>query len=121
MGAKFESVAQSFEPVLEELKRRGLLYVDDGGGGSRGSEIAGAIGLDYSVVSVQIDSDQSAAEVEKQLAKLEDMAKQQGAAIGVVRAKPATVKQLVEWAGTLKGKGIVLVPVSAAVRSQRQS
>jgi hypothetical protein len=122
MGAKFESVAQSFGPVLEELKRRGLLYVDDGGGGgSKGSEIAGAIGLDYSVVSVQIDSDQSAAEVEKQLAKLEDMAKQQGAAIGVVRAKPATVKQLVDWAGKLEGKGIVLVPVSAAVRSQRQS
>jgi polysaccharide deacetylase 2 family uncharacterized protein YibQ len=122
MGAKFESVAQSFGPVLEELKRRGLLYVDDGGGGgSKGSEIAGAIGLDYSVVSVQIDSDQSAAEVEKQLAKLEDMAKQQGAAIGVVRAKPATMKQLVDWAGKLEGKGIVLVPVSAAVRSQRQS
>jgi polysaccharide deacetylase 2 family uncharacterized protein YibQ len=39
----------------------------------------------------------------------------------VVRAKPAAVKQLAEWAGKLQGKGFVLVPVSAAVRSQRQS
>jgi polysaccharide deacetylase 2 family uncharacterized protein YibQ len=121
MGAKFEATAASFQPVLEELKRRGLLYVDDGAAGaSTGSQIASAIGLDYSMVSVQIDSD-SAAEVEKLLGKLEEMAKQQGAAIGVVRAKPATVKQLADWAGKLEAKGIVLVPVSAAVRSQRQS
>jgi polysaccharide deacetylase 2 family uncharacterized protein YibQ len=55
------------------------------------------------------------------LAKLESVAKEKGAAIGVVKAKPATVKQLAEWAGKLQSKGIVLVPVSAAVRSQSQS
>ncbi len=43
--------------MLEELKRRGLLYVDDGSvQGSTAGQIAGAIGLDYSVVSVQIDA-----------------------------------------------------------------
>ena len=47
---------------------------------------------------------------------------QQGAAIGVVSApSPPPIKQLAEWAGKLEAKGIVLVPVSAAVRSQRQS
>ena len=81
------------------------------------SQIAGTIGLDYSVVSVQID----AGNLAKQLAQLEATAKERGAAIGVVKATPATVKQLSDWAAKLEAKGFVLVPVSAAVRSQRPS
>ena len=118
MGAKFEATTESLQPVLEELKRRGLLYVDDGSvQGSTAGQIAGAIGLDYSVVSVQIDADN----VAKQLAQLETAAKERGAAIGVAKATPATIKQLADWANKLEAKGFVLVPVSAAVRSQRQS
>ena len=83
----------------------------------RSSQIAGAIGLDYSVANVQIDPGNLA----KQLAQLETTAKERGAAIGVVKATPATVKQLSDWAAKLEAKGFVLVPVSAAVRSQRPS
>ncbi len=122
MGAKFEATQDALTPVLEELKSRGLLYVDDGSvQGSTGAQIAGTLGLDYSVASVQIDANASPADIAKQLAKLEAAAKERGAAIGVVKAKPATVKQLTEWAAKLQSKGFVLVPVSAAVRSQRQS
>ena len=118
MGEKFEAASQSMTPVLEELKRRGLLYIDDGSvKESTVSQIAGTIGLDYSVVSVQID----ASNLAKQLAQLEATAKERGAAIGVVKATPATVKQLSDWAAKLQAKGFVLVPVSAAVRSQRPS
>jgi polysaccharide deacetylase 2 family uncharacterized protein YibQ len=118
MGEKFEATASSLTPVLEELKRRGLLYVDDGSvKDSRTTDIATAIGLDYSVVNVQIDP----ASIATQLTQLEAAAKERGAAIGVVRATPATVKQLSDWAGKLGAKGFVLVPVSAAVRAQRQS
>jgi len=121
MGNKFETSSQSLEPMLEELKRRGLLYVDDGVPDSTAGQIANTIGLDYSLASVQIDGSQSAAEIAKQLATLEATAKERGIAIGVVRLKSTTAKQIAEWAGKLEGKGIVLVPVSAAVRSQRQS
>ena len=42
--------------MLEELKARGLLFVDDGSvKDSAGYQVAGAIGLDYSVANVQID------------------------------------------------------------------
>jgi polysaccharide deacetylase 2 family uncharacterized protein YibQ len=122
MGSKFETAQDALTPVLEEVKARGLLYVDDGSvQGSTAGQIAGTIGLDYSVASVQIDANASPADIAKQLAKLEATAKERGAAIGVVKAKPSTVKQVAEWAGKLQGKGIVLVPVSAAVRSQSQS
>jgi len=122
MGAKFEGSSPSLQPMMEELKRRGLLYVDDGSAEpSPASQVANAIGLEYSVVSVQIDGGKPAAEIEKQLAKLEDAAKQQGSAIGVVRLNSAASKLIAAWASKLESKGLVLVPVSAAVRSQRSS
>ncbi len=122
MGSKFEATQEAMTPVLEEVKARGLLYVDDGNvKNSAVGQIASTIGLDYSVASVEIDANASAADIAKQLAKLEEVAKEKGAAIGVVKAKPAIVKQLAEWAGKLQSKGLVLVPVSAAVRSQSQS
>jgi polysaccharide deacetylase 2 family uncharacterized protein YibQ len=85
-----------------------------------GERIAAAIGLDYSEAKVRINA-QSPAEIAKQLAALEAAASEQGAAIGVAPANPATVKQITEWAAKLQAKGIVLVPVSTAVRTLRQS
>ncbi len=117
MGAKFQASAESIQPVLEELKRRGLLYVDgEATKDSATEKTAKAIGLDYFAVNVQLDAGDTA----QQLAKLEQAAKERGTAIGVVRLKPATAKQITDWAAKLEGKGIVLVPVSAAVRSQAQ-
>jgi uncharacterized protein len=117
MGGKFEASAEALEPVLEEAKRRGLLYIDaEGAQDSAVPNIAKTIGLDFSVASVQIDTGDPA----QQLAKLEQAAKQHGSAIGVAHAKPATIKQLSDWAAKLESKGFVLVPVSAAVRSQAQ-
>jgi len=122
MGSKFEATQEAMTPVLEEVKARGLLYIDDGSvHGSTAGQIASTIGLDYSVATVEIDANASAADMAKQLAKLEEVAKEKGAAIGVVKAKPAIAKQLAEWAAKLQSKGLVLVPVSAAVRSQSQS
>ena len=122
MGTKFETAQASFAPVLEEVKARGLLFVDDGSvKDSSGGQISGAIGLDYASADVQIDATPSPDDINKALARLEALAKEKGAAIGVASARPATIKQLAQWAGDLKGKNIVLIPVSAAVRSQRQS
>jgi polysaccharide deacetylase 2 family uncharacterized protein YibQ len=122
MGAKFESTQTSFVPVLEEVKARGLLFVDDGSvKDSAGGQIAGAIGLDYATADVQIDAVPSPDDIGKALARLEAVAKEKGFAIGVASAKPATIKQVAQWAGQLQGKNIILIPVSAAIRSQRQS
>ena len=122
MGAKFESSQVSFLPVLEEVKSRGLLYVDDGSvQQSTAGQIASMLGLDYSVAHVQIDATGSSADIGKALARLESVAKERGTAIGIASAKPATIKQITAWTETLQAKGIVLVPVSAAVLAQRQS
>jgi uncharacterized protein len=122
MGAKFETTQASFQPVLEELKRRGLIYLDDGSvQGSAAGQIAAGLGLTYSIAQVRLDSGTSTAELAKALAELEAAAKASGTAIGVAKASPGTVKQIADWAGSLEAKGLVLVPVSTAMRSQRQS
>ena len=84
MGAKFEAATDSFMPVLEEVKRRGLLYVDDGS--RQGLDGRAATPGDRARIfrGQRADRRRLAAEIEKQLAKLETMAKQQGTAIGVV-------------------------------------
>jgi uncharacterized protein len=122
MGAKFETTPASLAPMLEEIKARGLLFVDDGTvKDSAAPKVAGAIGLDYAAADVEIDAVPSPADIAKALSHLEALAKERGAAIGVASAKPETIKQLSQWAGQLQGKGIILIPVSAAIRSQRQS
>ena len=119
MGEKFEATTESFTPVLEELKRRGLLYVDDGSregfATSRRSQAPSVSNIPWSMCRSM------AGDIGSNWPSSRQAAKERGAAIGVVRLKPATVKQLADWAGKLEGKGLVLVPVSAAVRSQRPS
>src|SRR6185436_10517684 len=122
MGAKFEPTQASFVPVLEEVKARGLLFVDDGSvKDSAAGQIASTIGLDFATADVQIDAVPSPDDINKALARLEAVAREKGSAIGIASAKPGTIKQLSQWAGQLQGKNIILIPVSAAIRSQRQS
>jgi len=118
MGAKFETVPASLRPVLQEAKRRGLIYLDDGSvEGSVAGQIAEELELEYATAQVLLE----AGSLDKALAELEAAARSQGAAIGVAKAESATVKQIAEWAGSLEDKGLVLVPVSTALRSPRQS
>jgi polysaccharide deacetylase 2 family uncharacterized protein YibQ len=118
MGAKFETTSASLKPVLEEVKQRGLIYFDDGTvESSTAGEIAKELELEYAAAKIQLE----AGAMDKALAELEAAAKAQGAAIGVAKAEPATVKRIADWAGSLEAKGLVLVPVSTAMRSPRQS
>ena len=118
MGDKFETEPQSLKPVLEEIKQRGLIYVNDGAvEGSAAGELAGSLELEFAKAHVRLEPGALA----KGLAELEAAAKAQGSAIGIAKAAPSTVKQIADWAGSLEDKGLVLVPVSAAMRAQRQS
>ncbi|MDA7948496.1 MAG: divergent polysaccharide deacetylase family protein [Hyphomicrobiaceae bacterium] len=122
MGAKFAAAQDAFLPVLEELKSRGLIYLDDGTAArSTAGQIARDLGLDYSVSQVVIDEERNAKEIELSLKKLEGIAQEKGLAIGIGSSLPLTIGRVTEWAKQLKAKGIELIPISAAVRSDRQT
>lgn len=122
MGTKFQSHGGSLSPVLAELKKRGLIYVDDG---TAPRSVAGVtardIGLGSAAAQISIDGELGRDGIERALGKLESLAKENGLAIAVATNLPVTVRMLGEWAETLKDKGLVLIPMSAAVLAQRQS
>lgn len=122
MGAKFTASQESFLPMLEEVKSRGLMYLDDGTAArSTAGQIAKDLGVDFSVSQIVIDEGRSPKEIDLALKKLESIAQQHGFAIGIGSSLPLTIGRAAEWAKTLKSKGIELIPVSAAVRSGRQT
>jgi hypothetical protein len=122
MGAKFAAAQQSFLPILEEIKSRGLTYLDDGTAArSTAGQIARDLGLDYSVSHVVIDQERNSKEIDIALKKLETIAQEKGFAIGIGSSLPITIDRVSEWVGTLEAKGIKLIPVSAAIHNAQQS
>ncbi len=120
LGAQFASNNDAISPVLKELGKRGLIYVDDGSKGlSRATQLAGILGLDARSAVVDLDGDGSPASVLAALQKLEALARHSGVAIATGSGLPATIEAVDEWAQGLAGRNILLVPVSAAFAARR--
>lgn len=114
MGAKFTSNDAALVPIMDELGRRGLSYLGDGGSPrSRALPVAIAKGLEAKKADLVIDSGQSRAAIEAALRRLESIAKERGSAVGVGTALPVTIETITEWAKSLASRGIALAPVSA--------
>ncbi|GAB4233715.1 MAG: divergent polysaccharide deacetylase family protein [Methyloligellaceae bacterium] len=122
MGAKFVAAQEAFLPVLEELRSRGLIYVDDGTAArSAAGAIARDLGLGFTAAHLQIDVGGTPDAIDEALEKLETMSRETGLAIGVGTSLPVTIARLSAWARGLADKGIILVPVSAAVLARQAS
>ena len=120
LGAQFASNNDAISPVLKELGKRGLIYVDDGSKGlSRATQLAGILGLDARSAVVDLDGDGTPASVLAALQKLEAQARHSGMAIATGSGLPATIEAIDEWAQGLAGRNILLVPVSAAFAARR--
>ncbi|WP_436643961.1 divergent polysaccharide deacetylase family protein [Microbaculum sp. FT89] len=115
MGARFTASDQSLRPILGELRDRGLIYVDDGSSSrSVAGHIASEVGLPFAKADIVVDAVPARADIDAQLARLEDIARQKGVAVGVASGLPIAIDAIDAWADGLQGKGIVLIPASAA-------
>ena len=122
MGGKFASQKQAVTPLLEEMKARGLIFLDDGTAANSGAgDVARELDVDFSVAEVVIDPTRTPDTVDEALAKLEALALENGLAIGVANSLPVTIRRISEWSRSLSNKGLVLVPVSAAVGANKPS
>jgi polysaccharide deacetylase 2 family uncharacterized protein YibQ len=122
MGARFTASENALAPVLRELSKRGLIYVDDGSSPrSQAGQIAGANKLPYAKAEVMIDAVPSAAEIDNALKRLEDMARSGGVVVGYSSALPASIDRIAKWAKAAQSRGIVLVPVTAAAVRARST
>jgi polysaccharide deacetylase 2 family uncharacterized protein YibQ len=112
-GERF-ATSEQMKDVFDELNRRGLLYVDPRPLGAAADE-AGA-SPPRRAVDVVVDEPAVGVEIEARLARLERIALERGAAIGLVgRPSPVTTERIVVWMRNLTVRGLQLVPVSAIV------
>src|SRR5262249_10081562 len=122
MGARFTAAESALAPVLRETARRGLIYVDDGSSPrSLASQIAGAGGLPFAKAEVALDSGQGGSAMDKALARLEALAREHGMVVGIAAAQPGSIDRIAQWAKAAEGRGIVLVPITAAAIRPKSS
>jgi uncharacterized protein len=117
MGARFTTSETALAPVLREAARRGLLYVDDGASQrSVAPQIAALGNIPFARADVMIDAVPTPSDVERALNRLETIARERGLAVGMANALPMSIDRIAKWTKGAEGRGILLVPISAAAR-----
>ncbi len=115
MGARLLVSEDALRPVMQELKSRGLVYLEDGSVSmTLAPKIAQDLRLPIARASMVIDAEPTAPAITAALQKLEQQARQNGSAVATGSGLDVTIETVAEWAKTLQEKGILLVPVSAA-------
>jgi polysaccharide deacetylase 2 family uncharacterized protein YibQ len=114
MGSKFTKDAAAMTVVLEELRGRGLLFLDSRTTAETvGASLARRLGVAYAERQVFLDNDDEEAAVWTRLQETEAVAKRQGYAIAIGHPRDATLKALAAWLPRLQEAGFVLAPLTA--------
>lgn len=122
MGGRFTASEQSLAPVLREAAKRGLIYVDDGSSPrSVAGQIAGSHNLPFAKTDLVLDAVPTSVEIDHALARLEMTARDNGSAVGIANAQPATIARIAEWAKKVEGRGFVLVPITMVAIKAKSS
>jgi polysaccharide deacetylase 2 family uncharacterized protein YibQ len=122
MGARFNASEPALAPVLHETAKRGLIYADDGSSPrSVAGQIAGSHNLPFAKTDLVLDAVPTPIEIDRALTRLEMMARDNGAAVGLATAQPATVARISEWAKKVEGRGFVLVPITMVAIKAKSS
>lgn len=116
MGARFTTTKPSMQLLLEKLRDRGLMFVDNGESSrSLSAEVSSEVKVPFSSVDVILDGVPREDEINANLLRLEGIARARGVAVASGSALPVTVRQLEIWSRDLEERGLQLVPVSATI------
>ena len=114
MGSRFAASQEALTPVLQTMADRGILYVDNRPGPDTvAARVAGEIGVAHAVVDRVIDETATPDTIDLRLRELEDLARADGASVGLAQGYPVTLARLAAWAATLEAKAIDLAPIAA--------
>jgi len=117
-GSKFLTVEEQLKAIIEELKKRGLMYVDGGAEDSLGTRVAYQVGAKWATVELTLDATPGRAALELQFQELEALAKKRAIAVARISASPLSLERLAAWLKTLDQKGLQLVPLSSLANKQ---
>ncbi len=118
MGSRFTKSEAGMRLVMEELSKRGLLFLDSRTIAQSRAEVAAkAFRVPFAERDIFIDNDhRNRDSIRNQLAKLEALARRQGYAVAIGHPHSATLEVLAEWLPEAAGRGIALVPISEIVK-----
>lgn len=120
MGARFVVTDAVMQPIIREAAKRGLGYLDDGSAPrSTAPALAAAQAMPFAKADFAVDAVPTAAEIDRALVRLENLAKERGTAVGVASALPISIERIAAWIKALESRGIMLVPLTTAMLKSR--
>ncbi|MDO9416724.1 divergent polysaccharide deacetylase family protein [Pararhizobium sp.] len=121
LGGRFLSDADALEPVMRDLSKRGLLFLDDGTSAqSLTGTLASTLRVPHAFGDVVLDGQINKTAILTKLDELERIALRKGTAIGTASAFDESVDAIAEWSAEAAKRGIEIVGVSAAVNDPQQ-
>lgn len=118
LGGRFLGEEAALTPVLADIAKRGLFYVEDQGATrSHAARLAPGLKLPLLRADVTLDRNDRPEAIDAGLAELEKIARDKGVAVGAASALPVTLVKLQRWAAGLEARGVALVPVSATAQA----
>jgi polysaccharide deacetylase 2 family uncharacterized protein YibQ len=122
MGARFVVTDAVMQPLIREAAKRGLGYFDDGQAPrSVAPALAAAQAVPFAKGDFSIDAVPTAVEIDRTLAKLENLARERGVAVGTASALPISIERISVWIKVLESHGIMLVPLTTAMLKSKSS
>ena len=119
MGGRFLSAAPAIKPLLSELKKRGILFIEDGSLPLSATDgVAKQMQMPVRHGISVIDLDANPASITAALNLLEDEAHNNGIAIGTGSGLEITIDTVRDWAKNVGDHGIVIIPASAAFKGR---
>jgi polysaccharide deacetylase 2 family uncharacterized protein YibQ len=119
-GTKFSTSSKYLLPMLEALKKRGVMYVDaKASPDSAAGRTARDMGVPRAINDAVIDADGGRAGIDKRLSEIERTVRTERNAVAFASPYPITLDRLTAWMATLPQKGIALAPVSALANRQK--
>ncbi|MDJ0686092.1 MAG: divergent polysaccharide deacetylase family protein [Alphaproteobacteria bacterium] len=115
-GGAFAANAQAVRPVFNDLKTRGLIYLDGRqASASTTPRIARSVGVPVSQADIVVDGSFGRAHVLQRLKLAESLASANGSVIVLAKPFPMTLERLRIWSEDLDANGYALIPASAVI------
>jgi polysaccharide deacetylase 2 family uncharacterized protein YibQ len=120
-GGRFLSDANALEPVMRDVGKRGLLFLDDGTSAqSKTAAIAKGTETPYAFADVQLDGQVDFNAITNKLDELERVAKRNGQAIGVASAFDESIDAISKWTEEAAMRGIEIVGIAALTNDPKK-
>lgn len=120
LGGRFLSDPKAMEPVMRDIGKRGLLFLDDGTSAqSKTAAVAKGTELPYAFADLQLDGQLDVNTILQKLDELERIARRNGQAIGVASAFDESIDAISKWSEEATMRGIEIVGVAALVNDPK--